>query len=466
MIHGGGATPVCQTCDTDLNEHVRRDYGNKESRLLLEKMRNGQVVPKLKPEECMLLMLEVLSDPQLHKQASEGYKKVGQSIDLHGHQDALVCREAGIFWNEDTTDKFKGMRPKINAELAAVADEFESGGITWCRRDIRRLITPYPARKEVDRVLENLGEDFYHDDLDDLDDGGNDTAVAEGDQEAPDSSSDESDGDDEPVRHVDAAVADDGEKTFGVAGAENAELESKDMEIVPLSAPQADAVHQVKTTIAVLEATIESLQAIGSVRGVQSIETELHKERRKERQLVQESPVVADAFLRLRRAEAQDALMKKRLAAQHKEKQREAAKAIADRDAAFAELKRTKRSIQEMEGMRASRHAIKTYTLEALGAKSQNAGGAKAKKNRCDVLDRLARIKVGLSSGQKNDWPWFKETWDQAMVTQHGANWASLFAGWVQKVLDDEGSNAFSLFVYSETCRVFHGTAALHVPGS
>ena len=93
-----------QTPDTDLNEHVRHSYGNKESRLLLEKMRNGQVVPKCTHEECMLLMLEVLSDPQLHKQASEGYKKVGQSIDLHGKEDALVCREAGTFWNEETAD--------------------------------------------------------------------------------------------------------------------------------------------------------------------------------------------------------------------------------------------------------------------------------------------------------------------------------------------------------------------------
>ena len=266
-----------QTPDTDLNEHVRRDYGNKESRLLLEKMRNGQVVPKLKHEECMQLMLEVLSNTHLHKQASEGYKKVGQSIDLHGKEDALVCREAGTFWNEETTDKFTSMRPKLDEELAAVADEIELGGITWCRSDVRRLITPYPARREVDRVLANLGDTFYHDDVHAMDDGDNDTAVAEGDQEAPHSSSDESDGADKPIGQVDAAVAGDGEKTFGVAGAEKIELDSKGMEIVPLSAPQADAVHQVKSTIAALEATIEALREIGSVRGVQSIEAELKK---------------------------------------------------------------------------------------------------------------------------------------------------------------------------------------------
>ena len=95
-----------------------------------------------------------------------------------------------------------------------------------------------------------------------------------------------------------------------------------------------------KATIAALELTIESLRGIGSVRGVQSIEEELKKERRKERELLQESPAVADAFLRLRRAEEQGALMQKRLAANQKDRKREAAKAMAERDAAVADLKR------------------------------------------------------------------------------------------------------------------------------
>ena len=69
---------MSQTCDTDLNEHVRRDYGAEESLLLIEKMREGEVVPSLKPEECMKLMLDTLSDPQLHRRASAGYKKQGK----------------------------------------------------------------------------------------------------------------------------------------------------------------------------------------------------------------------------------------------------------------------------------------------------------------------------------------------------------------------------------------------------
>ena len=458
--HGGGSTPVAQTCDTDLNQHVRHNYGAKESRLLLEKMRSGQVVPRLTPEECMLLMLDTLSDPALHMRAAEGYKKVGQSIDLHGAEDTMVCREAGVFWNEETTDGFPSMRPKIDAELAAVADEFRSGGIKWCERDVLRLITPYPAHPKVDRVLERLGDDFYHDEIHCLDNGDDGTAVAEGDQEANNSSSDETDRDEEPAEHDPSGVA-----SEGVGGAASAEPEGSRMESDPLSASEADAVHKAKATMAALEGTIEGLRAIGSVSGVHKIEVELGKVRRRQRRLVKESPAVADAFMRLRRAEDQDRLTNMRLADQHRERKREANKALSDRDAAVAELRAAKRKIQEMESICASRHAIKSFTLEALGEGDISAGGAKSRKNRFEVLDRLARIRAGLSPAQKNDWLWFKEAWDKEMVAQHGANWASLFAGWMQNVLNDESSNAFSTFVYKETRRVFHSTAALHVPG-
>ena len=111
----------------------------------------------------MEVMSRVLSDPGLHKSASEGFKKVGQSIGLHGKDDTLICREAAVFWNEETTDNYPSMRPKIDVELAAVAGEFASGGIAWSEHDVQRLITPYPPRPKVDRILENLGQDFYHD---------------------------------------------------------------------------------------------------------------------------------------------------------------------------------------------------------------------------------------------------------------------------------------------------------------
>jgi hypothetical protein len=198
LIHGGGATPVAQPPDTDLNQHVRREYGIREAHLLIDKMRDGEVVPKLTNEQCMELMLEVLSDPGLHAGAAQGYKKTGQSIDLHGQEDDLICREAAVFWNEQTTDGHVNARCLIDKELATVEEEIRSGRLAWCQRDVQRLITPYPSRKEVDRVLQALGDDFYRDDTEDLE---------TEEQDAPDGSSDESDASGAPTRR--AAVAGD-----------------------------------------------------------------------------------------------------------------------------------------------------------------------------------------------------------------------------------------------------------------
>jgi hypothetical protein len=460
IVHGGGTTPVGQTCDTDLNEHVRREYGQKESQVLLEKMRGGQAVPKLTHEECLTLMFEVLSDPAVHIQAAQGYKYVGQSVELHGREDTSICREAGVYWNEQTTDKFATMRQRIDVELAAVADEFHSKRLTWCPRDVKRLIGAYPANKKVDRVLETLGDEFYHDDVHCLANGDDDTAVAEGGDDAISASSEENDEDDEPAEHVMAAVA--GE---GVEGAESAGLEGSIMEQAPLSADVADEVHKVKDTIACLEGHLAGLRAMGLVKCTQNVETELNKAKRRLRELVRESPAVADAFLRLRRAHDQDSLVDARMAALQKDRKRAAAAAVAERNAAVAELKETKRKIQDFENISECRQAFKSFTLEALGKGSVNAGGAKGRNSRYEVLERLKRIGAGLSPGQKNDWLWFKESWDREMVEEYGVDWASKFASWIQNLLDDDRSNAFSTFVYTETCRVFSGIAALNVPG-
>ena len=69
---------MAQTVDTDLDQHVRREYGVEEARILIEQMRIGVPIPCLSHEECMPLMLEVLSKLQLHEQAVQGYKSVGE----------------------------------------------------------------------------------------------------------------------------------------------------------------------------------------------------------------------------------------------------------------------------------------------------------------------------------------------------------------------------------------------------
>ena len=409
----------------------------------------------------MLLMLETLSNPALHERAAAGYKSVGQSIELWGKEDHLIIREAGVFWREETTcKKYTSMRPKINAELGELQEEVERGRLTWSKKSVKRLILPYPRRDKVDKVLNALEDDFYHDDVHNM--AGvpeEEPAVAEEDGGESSGSSDDAESDyDEPGGLT--AVADD------CTTASDDVIASASADILPLSDKQADEAQNMHTMMSALESAIEGLRATGNLRGVQVLELELTKERRRLRALTQESPAVAEAFLRYRAVEDQDALARKRLCELQTKKKREAAKAIADRDAAVAELKRVKNTISETEALKACKYAVKTYTLHALGDGTENGGGYKGRALRFEVLDRLARLGAGLSDGQKNDWTWFKSSWDEAMLAENPHCWPMIFAGYMQGVMDDERTNAFSEFVYKETLRVFSGHAALSVPGS
>ena len=59
---------------------------------------------------------------------------------------------------------------------------------------------------------------------------------------------------------------------------------------------------------------------------------------------------------------------------------------------------------------------MKMFPLEVLCANDSKAGGAASRKNRVEVLDRVARHGAGLSAAQQNDFDWWKKAWDNAMV--------------------------------------------------
>ena len=161
--------------------------------------------------------------------------------------------------------------------------------------------------------------------------------------------------------------------------------------------------------------------------------------------------------MHLRRAEDDDRLENMRIADQHNRRRREAAKALADRDAAVAEMKETRITIRELENICACRHAIESFTPTALGEGKANAGGPKDKQNRFEVLGRLAGKIIGRGSRTRGT-----RRWSHSMAPSMGR---FLQSGcnrcWKTSVV----INAFSKFVYDETCRVFHNTAALQVPG-
>ena len=102
-----------------------------------------------------------------------------------------------------------------------------------------------------------------------------------------------------------------------------------------------------------------------------------------------------------------------------------------------------------------------------LGANDAKAGGAQARKNRWEVLNRLARNGAALSAQQQNDFDLWKRCWDEAMVEEHKGKWAETFAGWMQNIVDSPEANAFSAFMHAETNRVLRARVknTLAVPG-
>ena len=459
LVHGGGATPVVQTVDTDLNEHVRRAYAAIETRLLVDKMRSGVAVPKASQVECLEIMREVLSDPAIHVAAVAGYKKTGITVDLHGKEDCLIVREAAQFWSERTSDGFANMREKLNYELSAVADEYKSGSLTWSKQSVERLIVPFPKNKEADAILERIGDHAGVDDLhgaicdeainaalDGADSSDSDAEIEPGGEDKHTTSTLESGA---PMADVSSAVADE------VAIEEYAPI---------LSVAQAEVADSCMAVIAGLQDAHDACLRVGAISSAHSLEAEIAKLKRRQRALIAEDDAVADAFLRRRQADAKEAERKRRLADELNHTVLVAQKAKEEQRAAVAALKKTKEELKRCEAVLETQHAMKTFTLEMLGKGDAKGGGAAARKLRFEVMDRMARIGAGLSPAQRNDFAAFKHAWDAAMLEKHRGDWAMKFLSWMQAMLDNKDSNAFSQFVWRESCTLFHGTVALHVP--
>ena len=96
-----------------------------------------------------------------------------------------------------------------------------------------------------------------------------------------------------------------------------------------------------------------------------------------------------------------------------KDRREEAQAAIAEKAAAQDELRKLKKAIRDMESKLACNAAMKTFSIETLGAGHPKAGGQTARNNRFEVPDRLAGGNgAKLSPSQRNDFDWFKHIWD------------------------------------------------------
>ena len=134
---------------------MKREYTDRGTGDLLRQMWDGVVVPQLRQEECIDIMVDVLSHIDLHLNAAKGYLKTGLTVDLDGLQDQEIVREAGQFWTE------LGMRAKIKSAVKEIREEHSAKRLMWNVEDVQRIIKPYPIHKKVDAVLRKMEDDTW-----------------------------------------------------------------------------------------------------------------------------------------------------------------------------------------------------------------------------------------------------------------------------------------------------------------
>ena len=147
ITHGGGASCVAQTNDTDHHLWVRKRFIEIQTDRLLQKVRSiGGGLVDLTREENIDIMIEVMADLDLHLKACTGYKYTGTTVALDGREDGMIVREAKEFWEE------LEMRKKVDAAVADFERKHSAGALPWSWKIVKSLIGTYPRRGQLDEL--------------------------------------------------------------------------------------------------------------------------------------------------------------------------------------------------------------------------------------------------------------------------------------------------------------------------
>ena len=421
ITHGGGASSICQTNDTDLHAHLKRLYIEMEMADALEQMRlKPWGVPIPRRSDVIGWVCCMWSSQELHLRASGGFLKVGLSNALDGSQDAEICREAGEFWHRE------GMRRRRLQVIHDVDVEVDAGRLTWRYADVYKVISPFPVHgKRWDNEPADKGSE----------------SSAAGDTDS-DIRGDGEDSDD-PGGDLDADPDIRG-------GGDDAQLPLALAQEGSLR-PDVEALLQSsRAKLASMGVVLQQVQAIGSLSLEAQVEKAIHIEQKKIRILSREHPEVSKLFL-----DAQDA------------EERQMRKDMISIRNSFAEDKQRKDAIKDLleqqdklrerklELLRASTlvecaKALKSWDLDDLGQGHASGGSRAHAKNRVAILERVRARSKPLPPDLANDWSWFLKHWDAARVAMlhpwQKDGWARDFLGIVKdlvsKLREDEDALA------------------------
>ena len=269
---------------------------------------------------------------------------------LDGTEDHMIVREAGEFFRR------LDVREQINKEVAIVRHEFHAGRLKWTYEDVKNLIQPYPERKE-DKVLECIGDNYQLD--------AEEKPFEDEDQAAVAVSDDESDCEDWDEPAVAGSEAkQEGENDSSCGAPENTAVAVRSTH---LSAAAAEQLNDSQNLVAAYKDTIEVLRTYGAVTAVQNLETEMHKELRKQRNAAKENPACADALLELKVARATEERRERAAVLDKNRKEKELSKLRKESLAVKERLNKRKKELMSIECVLETKNAIKRYSPEGLG---------------------------------------------------------------------------------------------------
>ena len=464
ITHGGGASLVAQTNDTDHHLWVRKRFIEIQTDRLIRKARGrGGGLVDLTREENIDIMIEVMSDLDLHLKACKGYKYTGTTVAFDGTEDSMICREAKEFWEE------REMRQKIDAAVADVECKYRAGALPWTWENVKSLIGQYPRRGQLD-VLKPGQDDEATPDPDGVPwerehaEGAGDSGSEPEDDCGPQGDDGDEDGDGEQGEF--------GHRGHGESQEAKGEASAAKVEVsrVALCAEQADTVIMHSGRLQALQQAKEIFKGLGGTVAASltnTVNQVMHTEAKRFRERTRGDAAVAaemratlekeEAHQKQKRAEFQESM----------QQQREKKRAERELKETQAQLKKARREIREASAVVTASQAIKSYSLSALGQGKKKGGGMQFQKTRSEALERVRSV-AQLSPQQRNDWENFKAEWDKAMAEIHGEGWAELFAQILQNVIDElenGTTTALSDFMYRETKRVLGHVPALVVPG-
>lgn len=471
VIHGGGATSITQPNDTDLHQHLRRIYTEKESADMVKMAREHPgKIPLARPENCIDWMIASWRDPKLHAAACRGFKYTGITNALDGSEDQFICREAKEFWQSLAVAE---LRAKAMRDVAV---EVERGRLGWTFDDVYKVVLPMPNRGHLDSLKEFQddedpvlldGEKPWAEDSEGEDaqqgEPEGDRGCGEGAPDAEDSSDVESD---QPSSGEDEDLGDDDQPD--AVGLAKKRSETPLLPIAPALTPeQADVAVKAQAKLVALRQAQEILQQWNLPAVSVTVAKAIHAEERRAKGRLQTDSAVVVALEQARANE--EAALERQVEAIRQQMSAEKDVQSAEKRArlAAAATKKSEARLVEVCDLVALRDSQRLFSVEMLGQGHPKGGTALHKKHRMEVLDRL-RDHSELPPHQRSDWKWFQTNWDSVMAEEHGSNWGQEFAGIAQGLLEqlERGDkSALGTLMQNEKHRKLSHLPVLRMPG-